>query len=332
MTATHDLRDELSAFLGEVHAACAARLRQPALDAEVVAVLAAALSAHRERAVGLVAHPAALLLLVARAEGRALDEALREAAVGFTLEFLALCMFDDVADDELVGVAAALGPAATNNAALALYTLALDALSAAGHGAAPGLRAALRACMCEHLLRAVTGQHRDIRRRDPAGVDEAAAQVIAKTSLIAEIAEFTALLCGAPPERARALAAATRHSCLMRQIVNDMRDIYGKPDSGDLRDGRATVPIVCFRAVADAADQARLTALTAELPATLPEIRALLVRSGAIAAVAGLMERARLALHAEARALGLCGGPFDLYLEFADAMAEQVYRRPRAAA
>lgn len=331
MSAPH-LRDELSAFLGAVHDACAARLQQPALDAELVALLDSALAAHRGRAVGLAAHPAALLLLVARAEGRAIDAALHEAAVGFTLEYLALCLIDDAADDELTGLAASLGPAVTVNAGLALYTLALDALHAASHHAPAERRAALRNCMCQHSLRAATGQHRDLRRREPASLAEAAEQVAAKTTLIAEIAEFTALLCGAPAPRARAIAAATRHSCLMRQIVNDVRDIFGKPDSGDLRDDRATLPLLCFRSTADAAATHRLASLRAELPASLPQIRALLVDSGAITATATIMERARQALHADADALGLRGGPFDLYLEFADAMADQVYRRPPVAA
>lgn len=332
MTAMHHLRDELSAFLGVVHDACAARLRQPALDSELVALLEAALTAHRARAVGLAAHPAALLLLVARAEGRPIDAPLREAAVGFTLEYLALCLIDDVADDELTGLARTLGPAVTVNAGLALYTLALDALHAASHHAPADLRADLRRCMCEHSLRAATGQHRDLRRREPASPGEAAEQIAAKTALIAEIAEFTALLCGAAPQRARAIAAATHHSCLMRQIVNDIRDLFGKPDSGDLRDDRATLPILCFRQTADPASQARLASLRTTLPASLPEIRKLLVDSGAITATARIMERARQALHADARALNLHGGPFDLYLEFADAMADQVYRRPSAAA
>ena len=43
----------------------------------------------RSRLIALVLGMAALLLLVARAEGRASDAALHEAAVGFTLEYLA---------------------------------------------------------------------------------------------------------------------------------------------------------------------------------------------------------------------------------------------------
>lgn len=331
MTMQH-LRDELSAFLDAVHDACAARVCQPALDAEMVAVLSAALAAHRARAVGLAARPAALLLLVARAEGHVVDDALREAAVGFTLEYLALTLIDDAADDELTGLAATLGPAVTVNAGLALYTLALDALHAAGHHASAERRAALRACMSEHSLRAATGQHRDLRRHQPATLDEAAAQIAAKTALIAEIAEFAALLAGAAPARARAIGGATRHSCLMRQIVNDVRDLFGKRESGDLRDDRATLPILCFRSAADADAMRRYTTLRAELPASLPALRELLVGAGALTATARIMERARRSLHAEADALGLRGGPFDLYLDFADAMADQVYRRPAAAA
>lgn len=327
MDAHEDLRAELDEFVRVTHSACEARLRGCAADPALAGLLLAALDQHRAHRVGPAAHPAALVLLVARSEGQVRCDMLLEAAVGFTLDYVALGLLDAVHDDELSGPLAAAGAAQASNGALAIYTLALDALHAAAE-ARPALeRRALRRTLRRSAMRQAAGQHDDLRRARPRDLRAAAESVAAKASLLALVAEYTARLCGAGPTRAARYAALGRASCLMRQAVNDVRDIYGKPVSDDLAAGRASLPVACLRAVADPETLARFEALRLALPASMDALRGLLVAAGALAALAREMERARREVHAEARALGLPGGPFDLYLEFVDAMADQVYRR-----
>ena len=87
---------------------------------------------------------------------------------------------------------------------------------------------------------------------------------------------------------------------LLVQVLDDVRDVYGKPRSPDLESGKMTYPLACFLERASAEQRAALRlAQASACPASLREIRALFYDTGALRQVASRMEGFRRAIHAE---------------------------------
>lgn len=317
--------DALIEFLAGVRRRCDQLVADPALDRGQGALLAGFLARVRAKKIGVLADPVALVYQIARAEGAAIDTRAEDLAAGCSLYYLALRLFDDVADGELAPPYAEAGPHVASHGALTLYTLALDAIhEAAPAAAAPAIRRALR----RHSLRASAAQHRDLVgaiQPDEAGV---LAHNGDKSSVFALIPELAALASGCDDARADAYRRVGEATCTMRQIANDLRDIFGKRESGDLARGVTTLPLACFAARASEDQRAELARLRAALPGSLEPIRRLLLASPAIQACAAAMEAARARVHRELLALAGPATPLDLHRAFVDAMAAELYRAP----
>ena len=314
---------EVTQFLGAVHERCIAIVTDPGLDAAQRELLRAYLVGARAAKIGAVADPAAVLCLIARAEHVEDRAELRLLAAGCTLYYLALRLFDDIADDELDPPWDRVPTAILSHAALTLFTLAFDAIYA---GAPTVAHESVRRALREHSLRASAAQHRDLTSAVPAGETAVLAHNADKSSVFALIVELGAIYCGCAPARVDGYRRVGDAISTMRQATNDIRGIFSGSCSGDLARRRNTLPIACFRARATAEQLDELAGLHARLPETLQAIRALLRRSPAIQACLAVIERARQQVHRELLTLVGPGSPLDLYRAFVDATAADFYR------
>ncbi|MCA9694824.1 MAG: hypothetical protein KC636_34920, partial [Myxococcales bacterium] len=112
----------------------------------------------------------------------------------------------------------------------------------------------------------------------------------------------------------------------IRQIVNDLFDLFGKDESADLAGRKWTVPLCVMlhglTPEARAAWIARITRVDAR------EVGDFLYASGAMGRVVALIEAARARLHRIARALP-CGGPeLAALLGFIDGLVSPIYSPP----
>lgn len=324
--------------LQQVHAEIALRIADLRLDPEQRALLGEFFARQLGRRAGLFADPAAIALVICAAEGdgrEGADETTLRLAAGASLYYLALRIFDDAHDDELSGLAADLGPAVTGNAALALYTIAVELLMSAVDDAPAAARVGLRRALLDHSLQAAGAQHRDLTARAPEGLGALLVQARQKSAVFALICECAAWASGAAPARVAGYRAIGEASATMRQLANDIRDVFGKGlRSDDLERRRWTLPVAALLEVGDDDTRGRFHALVDRLPdvGALAAIRLLMVERGAIHRLAGLMEGERRRIHAIAGELGAAAGPLAVYLEFVDAMAAELYRRPARAA
>ncbi|WP_434420562.1 polyprenyl synthetase family protein [Nannocystis pusilla] len=319
------MHETLAIAVTAAHRKCDDVVRDPLLDSKQSELLLAFFARARARKASLMADPAALPLLVGMSEcGRGNVD----LAAGCTLYYMALRLFDDVSDRDLAAPWDPQRAPVADNAALALHMVAVDTIAAAvPAGRAEAARLSLR----RHSLRAVAAQHRDLSGTiagDEAGVRAHNAD---KSSVFALSAELAAIAAGCEPERVAAYCRIGEATAEIRQIANDLHDLFGKPHSRDLEREVVSFPLACFAARASAAERAELQRLRAELPGSLEAIRALLLAGPAVRASAAAMEAARRSIHAEIAALFPAGALLGLHGEFVDAVADELYRRPRAA-
>jgi hypothetical protein len=112
---------------------------------------------------------------------------------------------------------------------------------------------------------------------------------------------------------------------LLVQVLDDVRDVYGKRRSPDLETGKVTYPLACFMATAGPTELRQLVALKQGLPGTLGEIRRLFYESGTLRQVARSMEELRRGVHRELAALGEESGTLRLLLFVIDQLVEALY-------
>ncbi|WAS94599.1 polyprenyl synthetase family protein [Nannocystis punicea] len=319
------MHETLAIAVAAAHRKCDEVVRDPLLDPDQSELLVAFIAGARAGEAGPMADLAALPLLVGLCE---CGEANVDLAAGCTLYHLALRLFDDVSDPDLVAPWGPERAPVADNAALALTMVAVDTLAAAvPAGRAEAARLSLR----RHTLRAVGARHRDLGGTvagDEAGVRAHNAD---KSSVFALSTELAAIAAGCEPERVAAYCRIGEATAEIRQIAEDLRDLFGEPRSRDLEREAPSFPLACFAARASAAERAELQRLRAELPGSLDAIRKLLLAGPAVRASAAAMEAARRAVHAEVAALFPAGSGLDLHAEFVDAVAAELHRRPRAA-
>lgn len=320
------------------HARVAARMDDPRLDAELRPRLCAYWDKSRStgpRRPGTLL-PASLncfagmFLLVTLDMGRELDDAAIEAAAACELYGFAISLLDAVQDDELEPPISELGPAVASNAALLMFVQACDGIMAMAEPLPHPRRVRVRRCFVQRSLISGAGQHRDLRGRRPATLEEAAAQAEDKTTTIPMIAELAALVADAPEDRVARYYRLGRRFGRIRQCTNDLRDLYGKRTSGDLATGKWNLPLAAAWSAADGPGRRELERLRAQGPSAADAIRQRLFRDGAIERVATLMERARLEIHAEIDALGGAGSPIAVIGEAVDLITSRLYSRTAA--
>jgi len=269
-------------------------------------------------------NPLALVYLTVEAWRRPIDEGALDLACFANLYLLAADLIDDVQDEELARTPhAAAGPAIAINSGLTLLFLALDCLR---RSARDGAELEARLALFNRVsLRAVAGQHQDLlgerAARTPA---EVLALHEAKTSSLALIAECGALAAGVDePTRARYRRAGQAMARLV-QVVDDLRDLFGKPCSPDLALGRPSYPVACLLDGADAGAAARWREVAAR--GDPGAVRALLYDSGAVRRAAGTLERLRREVHREIAATGSRAAAHRTWLDTVDLLVSSVYR------
>lgn len=278
-----------------------------------------------------VGDPVAFFYWIARAWNRDLQGEAERLAAFCLLYILSLDLFDDVQDEDLAGKPhERAGPAIAVNSAGTLLFLALDNLRQAvraesvGEGVLPYLEVFNRVS-----LLAATGQYEDLTSRDTMLTSEQVSRIQrAKTSSLTLVSECAAIYAGCDQQARDRYRRASEEMVLLIQMVDDLRDIFGKSVSPDLMAGRLTYPVACFYAVASPEQVATFQTMSASLPGSLKAIRKLLYESGAVQKVAEEIERSRIRVHEHLAATGNACAAHRNWLFVADGLAGAVYRPP----
>ncbi len=236
-----------------------------------------------------------LLTLLASEVGDGWDERVVDAAVGVELTHLASLYHDDVMDEADLRRGVQSANARYGNATAILVG---DLLFGTASSVVAGLGAEAVKIQAETFVRLCAGQIRDDRQTlDPApegaalagDADDPAAvtaylQILAdKTgALIATAARYGAMFGGCDEATVRTLTAFGEKLGVVFQLADDLLDVAsdtsGKTPGTDLREGKATLPVLYARTSTDPADR-RLLELTrgpVEEPAELAEALELL--------------------------------------------------------
>lgn len=275
--------------------------------------------------------PLSLIYTTARAWCPALGEQAVHVGGACLLYIWALDLIDDVQDDDLAGSHYEVaGPAIAINCGLALFALSLRELRLA---VTFEQRAEEKARWLELLnsafLAAVVGQHADLmNQKEWLSSEQVLAMHQAKTSSAAFLMSCGALLGGCPQ---RWLANYSRFGNSLSQavqIVDDLRDVYGKEHSPDLSTGKQTYPLATFREHAKPLVCEQLQSYLAQSPVPLLKVRQLLHDSGAVEHCAERLELLRTGMHAEIAATGNVCGFHRQLLSTVDDLVRQVYQPP----
>ncbi len=274
------------------------------------------------------AQPLGLLYLVMRAWGRSPDETAVRIGAFCMLYLCAGDLIDDVQDDDLYGKPHELaGPAIAINSALALMFAGLEVLREAMQSEPdPAKRVAFLAALNRVSLLGVGRQHVDLLSTTSSlSPDEVLHRDKGKSSSVSLFMECGALLADLDPHLVQTYREVGERLAGMVQIVDDLRDIYGKDVSPDLRGTKATYPSACFEQLADPELKSRYEALRQSLPHSIGEIRDLFHNAGVVDACACTIDELRLEMHHAIAATRNCSSAHRLLLEVIDAVAQSVY-------
>ena len=209
-----------------------------------------------------------LLTLLASEVGDGWDERVVDAAVGVELTHLASLYHDDVMDEADLRRGVQSANARYGNSTAILVG---DLLFGTASRVIAGLGAEAVRIQAETFVQLCAGQIRDDRQTGVGGDAEAAVtaylSILAdKTgSLIATAARYGAMFGGCDEATVRTLTAYGEKLGIVFQLADDLLDISsessGKTPGTDLREGKATLPVLYARTSRDPAD-ARLLELT----------------------------------------------------------------------
>lgn len=246
------------------------------------------------------AQPLGLLYATYRGLGRPTDAQTIALGAFCTLYLASADLFDDLQDDDMAGrPLEGAGPAVAMNSALALLVLGLSALqNAMQRERDADRRAAYLDVFSRASVVAVGAQHSDLVGLGDTKTPKAVlAMNRAKTSSVTLVTECGALLGGADMKTTALFRAFGSDFAALVQIVDDVRDIFGKAESPDLRAGKITYPIACFLEIAEPPARERFEALRAQLPAGEDALRELIYDGGGVHASAAAVQDLRTALH-----------------------------------
>lgn len=271
------------------------------------------------------------LCLIGRAWDRPFDEQSEHVATFCFLYIAALDLFDDVQDDDLVGKPhESAGPPVAINSALALLFLSLHSLERAVELEQD------EACRLEFLrlfnrvsVLAVAGQHRDlIGRSGAASPEEVLAMHQAKTSSASLVVECGSLLARCGSEARFRYRQVGERLAVFVQVLDDLRDVFGKDSSPDLANQRWTYPIACFYEGAEPCHLEQFERLLPELPGSLPQVRRLLYETGVVERCVDLLDALRREIHLHILATRNPCPAHRLFLTVVDQIAALAYDPP----
>jgi geranylgeranyl pyrophosphate synthase len=274
------------------------------------------------------AQPLGLLYLTLRANRAAINERAIRVGAFCALYVCALDLFDDVQDDDLAGKPHAdTGPAFAINSAICLLFLGLDELGKAIElETDAGIRLGLLRTFNRTSVIAVGAQHRDLLAEDGAtSLEDVVARDQGKTSSVGLFLECGALLAGCSPKTVTLYRQMGENLASLVQIVDDLRDIYGKDRSPDLESGKLTYPVACLLNLSTADRVSRFQELSRRLPDSLPQIRDLFYEAGAVDHCAQRIEQLRTKIHGAVAETENRHGAHRVLLRIVDAVAGQVY-------
>lgn len=319
----------LVSFLDRVETRVDERIVDGSFDESQRGQLLAATAHHRPRTQqNPLGDPLAIFYLIARAHKAELDEQAIELGTFCRFYLLALDLLDDVQDNDLSGKPyAETGAGMAINDALTLLFLGLSALERCMRLETSSPRRMLYLKLVNRVaLTTGRGQHLDLLgekgARSPAEVLSMQKQKTASLTLICECAALYSGVGGEERARYRTLG---ENLSLLVQVLDDVRDVYGKRRSPDLETGKMTYPLACFLDTASASERARFEELRAALPDSLRDIRQLLYRTGTLRSVARSMDEFRRGIHRELAALGGEAATHRLLLFVIDHLVEAVY-------
>ena len=272
--------------------------------------------------------PLAVFYLIARAHRDELDEQALELAAFCQFYLLALDLLDDVQDHDLSSKPhAKVGAGMAVNDALTLLFLGLSALERTMRlEKSPQRRMLYLKIVNRVALTTGRGQHRDLMGEEGARTPaEVLAMQREKTASLTLLCECAALYSGVTDDEREHYRVLGENMSLLVQVLDDLRDVYGKRRSPDLETGKMTYPLACFLERASDVERARFERLKELLPESLREIRSLFYESGALGNVAEAMEGFRRAIHHELSALGEHAATHRLLLFVVDHLVEGVY-------
>lgn len=272
--------------------------------------------------------PLAVFYLIARAHRDELDEQALELASFCSFYLLALDLLDDVQDHDLSGKPhAAVGAGMAVNDALTLLFLGLSALERTMRlEKSPQRRMLYLKIVNRVALKTGRGQHLDLLgaagARTPEQVLKMQREKTASLTLVCECAALYAQVSDEEREHYRVLG---ENLSLLVQVLDDVRDVYGKRRSPDLESSKMTYPLACFLQGADESQRQRFDALRQALPDSLRSIRELFYESGALSRVAQSMDGFRRAIHREIANIGEESATHRVLLFVVDHLVESVY-------
>lgn len=320
----------LTEFIENVHERIRSIISDDRLHPDQREVLAKIMAGYRAKVSSNPASdPLAIYHFIHSARGRGPDETSFLSAAFCVLFLLCADLLDDIQDGEIDGGphAAAGTPIAINNAVLMLV-LAIEALRAAG-AEGDGKGDALLEAFTDVGIEALHGQHLDLGTENASrSVEEVLEINRSKTSSLALIARTAAICAGCDGDAVALYGRAGRHMSGLVQLVDDVRDIFGKDRSPDLEGNKTTYPVAVFLDGADDAGIRRFEDLRARLPAGLEEIEQLFYEAGVVDRCAEAIEKERKGLHNLLASTGLHGPGHRMWLHIADALAASVYEIP----
>jgi len=272
--------------------------------------------------------PLAIFYLIARAHRDELDEQAVELATFCQFYLLALDLLDDVQDNDLSGKPhSSVGAGMAVNDALTLLFLGLSALERTMRlEKSPQRRMLYLKIVNRVALTTGRGQHVDLLgergARTPEDVLEMQREKTASLTLICECA---ALYSGVSDEERERYRTLGENLSLLVQVLDDVRDVYGKRRSPDLETNKMTYPLACFLERASADQRQRYDGLKRRLPESLREIRSLFYDSGALAHVARSMDQFRRGIHREIAGFSEDAATHRLLLFVIDQLVEAIY-------
>jgi heptaprenyl diphosphate synthase len=298
-------------------------------DATQRELLLASAAQHRPRTCqNPLGNPLAVFYLIARAHRDELDEQGVELASFCQLYLLALDLLDDVQDLDLSGKPhAKVGAGMAVNDALTLLFLGLSALERCMRLEKSSKRRLLYLKIVNRVaLTTGRGQHLDLLgERGPRTPSEVLAMQREKTASVTLLCECAALYSGVSDGERERYRALGENLSLLVQVLDDVRDVYGKRRSPDLETNKVTYPLACFLERASPEQREQLLTLKRALPGSLPEIRKLLYDTGTLRQVARSMDEFRRAVHHELALLGEDAASLRLLLLVVDQLVETVY-------
>ena len=319
----------ISGFLGRVERRVDQAILSGCFDPSQRDLLLASAAQYRPRTRrNPLGEPLAVFYLIARAHRTELDEQAVELASFCQFYLLALDLLDDVQDSDLSGKPHAnVGAGMAINDALTLLFLGLSALEHCMRlEQSPQRRMLYLKIVNRVALTTGRGQHVDLMGEKGARTPtEVLAMQREKTASVSLICECAALYSGVSDTEREHYRLLGENLSSLVQVLDDVRDVYGKRRSPDLETGKVTYPLACFLERASPVEQQQLVELKQRLPETLGEIRQLLYQTGTLRHVAGSMDGFRRAIHHELALLGETGGTLRLLLLVVDQLVESVY-------